>query len=322
MGPGESLPTRLRHCLWWARDTWRARGALGWRYTLPVAARKVAAELLPSDRRDQALHDTLRDFADRHFHNPTPALLTHRAQRMRVWVVWWQGRDRMPPLVGTCVESLRQCLPFPLTIVSRDNVGEHVRLPDVVRRRLDEGHMSLPALSDYLRMALLAEHGGVWADATLLLREPIPASRFDTLYATLRLGPTDRLVAHGRWCGHLLATNQRHARHFEQLRMLFEEMWRQCDTQPDYLMVDYLTDFLYRHDPLFQQIVDDVPPTPMPHYDALNALLREPYDAARWQTIAASPAFKLRLSPDPAGARHHDTFYQRLIEGRLPRPTI
>ena len=91
-----------------------------------------------------------------------------------VWMYWMQGEQHAPNLVRHCLRSWRL-----------KNPGWDVRVLDAAtcdavtdgclrdlhgRQDLDATHFS-----DLLRLALLARHGGVWADATVYCHRPLDA---------------------------------------------------------------------------------------------------------------------------------------------------
>lgn len=89
----------------------------------------------------------------------------------RIWIVWYQGLSEAPFLVRKCIDSwLRENRSWEVTILDMSNLGEYVDsgLPD-------EKLLSLPLVkqSNLVRLQLLAEYGGVWADATTLCMRPL-----------------------------------------------------------------------------------------------------------------------------------------------------
>lgn len=97
----------------------------------------------------------------------------------RVWMYWHQGWSAAPTVVRACADSWRSRNPD-WEIELLDGAGDVAAelLPPAAK----EIAPALPALSDLLRLALLARHGGVWADATLWCARPLddwigPATR-------------------------------------------------------------------------------------------------------------------------------------------------
>jgi hypothetical protein len=83
-----------------------------------------------------------------------------------VWLYWGQGWDKAPQLQQRVLETWIHHNPS-WTVVPLDDatVGRYVVHPRDQGMRFDDAHRA--ALSDMIRLRLMHEHGGVWADATL-----------------------------------------------------------------------------------------------------------------------------------------------------------
>lgn len=80
-----------------------------------------------------------------------------------VFVYWAQGMDAAPPIVRACYERLKRVPGIELRLVTEATVPYWVDLPDHVKQRVPA---TKAAFSDWLRIALLKEYGGIWVDAT------------------------------------------------------------------------------------------------------------------------------------------------------------
>lgn len=90
-----------------------------------------------------------------------------------VWMLWLQGLPAAPAVVRACHASWRAHNPgWQVVVLDEGSLREHLELPrDAVAR----GGVSPQVLSDLVRVNLLADRGGVWADATCLCRRPLDA---------------------------------------------------------------------------------------------------------------------------------------------------
>lgn len=90
-----------------------------------------------------------------------------------VWSCWLQGWDRAPELAKACLNSLKRNL-TDVEIVELDdrNYTEWVTLPEYVVEKYRKGRIPPAMFSDMLRLELLAVHGGVWIDSTVLASGP------------------------------------------------------------------------------------------------------------------------------------------------------
>jgi len=88
-----------------------------------------------------------------------------------IWILWVQGYDNAPSIVKKCITSwVTQNPDWQVNVLDRQTVGHYVDI-DMPKETLDK--LSLNHFSDVLRVALLSQHGGVWADATLYCRQPL-----------------------------------------------------------------------------------------------------------------------------------------------------
>jgi hypothetical protein len=85
-----------------------------------------------------------------------------------VWVLWYQGWEHAPWLTRFVVQSWAMHNPgWTIQLVSKKNLGAFMDTTS-----LDD--IECPAArSDLLRLRLLDQHGGVWADATLICMLPL-----------------------------------------------------------------------------------------------------------------------------------------------------
>ena len=89
-----------------------------------------------------------------------------------VWMYWHQGWDDAPPIVQACRNSWERLNPgYEVRALDRHSMFEHVDLPAGVGPDRDD--LTLTKLSNVIRLRLLARHGGVWADATVLCAWPL-----------------------------------------------------------------------------------------------------------------------------------------------------
>lgn len=83
-----------------------------------------------------------------------------------IWTLWYQGIENAPDLVKQCVDSWRRLNPgYTVNVLDRDSLSDHVEFP----REIDLSRKDIPVqkVAALGRLALLKEHGGVWADATV-----------------------------------------------------------------------------------------------------------------------------------------------------------
>lgn len=85
----------------------------------------------------------------------------------KIWMCWWQGEENAPEIVRACIDSVRRNAGgHEVVVITDENLSEYVDIPEWVLEKVRAGVMSRTNLSDLLRLSLLAEHGGMWLDAT------------------------------------------------------------------------------------------------------------------------------------------------------------
>lgn len=86
-----------------------------------------------------------------------------------IWSLWLQGWDEAPPIVRACLASWAHANPaWALHPITANDIGNWC---DPVPPR--PPMMTRAAYSDVIRTSILAEHGGVWVDATVYCIWPL-----------------------------------------------------------------------------------------------------------------------------------------------------
>lgn len=109
----------------------------------------------------------------------------------KIWFLWLQGLDNAPLVVKKCYESWIKHNPdWELILLDEQSIGEYIpAFTDGVTKQ---------ALSDILRINLLAKHGGIWVDATCFCMKPLDDWLYDNMqsgfFAFDKPGP-DRMLS-------------------------------------------------------------------------------------------------------------------------------
>jgi len=87
-----------------------------------------------------------------------------------IWICWFQGWDNCPPLSRHCLNSWKYHNPeWEVVELDNSNYGDYVDIGSV----LTDLTVEPTAGSDILRMFILKQYGGVWADSTLFCNKPL-----------------------------------------------------------------------------------------------------------------------------------------------------
>jgi len=85
-----------------------------------------------------------------------------------IWQYWNSGADRAPPIIQECMASVRRhAKGRAIIVLSDDTLHKYITLPDHILAKRDK--IGATQFSDVLRVSLLAQHGGTWIDASVLL---------------------------------------------------------------------------------------------------------------------------------------------------------
>ena len=167
-----------------------------------------------------------------------------------VWVCWWQGEENAPEIVRACIDSVRRNAGgHEVIVITDENLSDYVHIPDWVLEKVRTGIMSRTNLSDLLRLSLLAEHGGMWLDATFFCTGSLHEYMDLPFWSIKRPDYLHASVACGMFAGYSLACKEGQRHPFVVARDFFLEYWRNSDRLIDYLLVDYLIVLAQRHDP-------------------------------------------------------------------------
>lgn len=122
-------------------------------------------------------------------HDVPESLPDHREPR-RIFTLWLQGEQQAPPLVRTCLDSIRRHSGAELVVLDGRTVSDWIDLPALVVRKWESGKMKAAHFADICRVELLYQYGGVWMDATDYLDAPLPEWLWEAEFFVYRSGET------------------------------------------------------------------------------------------------------------------------------------
>lgn len=111
-----------------------------------------------------------------------------------IWLLWFQGWDNAPFLQKTVAKSWEHYNPeYKIQYLDMNNLKDFINDIDYI---YDENkNISYQAKSDIIRMSLLKNHGGVWADSTFLCMQPLDNWIYDAIK------PSGFWMYHGKGAG-------------------------------------------------------------------------------------------------------------------------
>lgn len=211
-----------------------------------------------------------------------------------IWVCWFQGEAKMPEIPKMCLASIRKnANGHPVILLTADNYAQYVQMPDIVLQRYRMGQLKSAHFADILRIHLLAQRGGIWLDATLLLTRPLPEEVFSMPLFTIKTKPFGCFVSQCRWAVFCLAS-WKHNPLFVKLAKAFELYLKETDVFVDYFMFDQFVDMLYQRDETIREMLDAVPFN-NEHVHQLGRVLDKPYRSDHW-TQMSQDTYLFKLS--------------------------
>lgn len=237
-----------------------------------------------------------------------------------IWVCWWQGLENAPDIVKACIESIqRNAGNHPVIVLTDENYKQYVTIPQWVEEKRNKGIITRTNYSDLLRLSLLAEHGGMWLDATFFCTEPVLDSYFEKpLWSIKRPDYFHASVAGGYFAGYSLACNENNRFMFATIRDFFLNYWKNNNTMVDYLMVDYMIVLAQKNDGSIAKEFAEIKPNNS-ECDELVKVLGMSYDEDKWEELKNKTAlFKLTWKRKyPVEINGKPTFYKYLIDRKL-----
>ncbi len=273
-----------------------------------LAAYRVADELggrLHLKRIAQEFHERKERWISEYLQNLLAPIWTQFAEDQDVgepcpnapiWVCWWTGEETAPPLVRQCIRSIRaNAGDHPVHLIDKDNYAQFLELPDYMLEKVAAGEMGLAHLSDYIRVALVAEYGGLWLDATIFCSQPVPEDYFAMpLFTCKNEVPSGKYLSRMQWTTFVLGGWKGNV-FFRCLKGAFEAYWQQEETAIDYLFFDHLIALARDQVPAAGRLLAQVNAN-NPHRDDLQAAMNRAAAAVEWDSIVRPDTVLYKLS--------------------------
>lgn len=173
-----------------------------------------------------------------------------------IWIMWWQGYSNMPPIVKACFESVKKHISENVKVIllTKDNYSDYVDIPDYIIDKVEKKIISLTHLSDIIRMACIADNGGIWLDATIYVTKNIPDHIFTDRFFSLSTKEDCHFVSMCKWSS--FAIGGRNVV-FDFMRDLFYTHWKGYNSFIDYYSIDYGLRLFYDSSVSFRNMIDE-----------------------------------------------------------------
>lgn len=176
-----------------------------------------------------------------------------------IWYFWLQGEENLPPIPKLCLQSIRKhANGHEVIVLSADNYKEYVNIPDILIEKYRLGRIKAAHFADILRVELLAQQGGLWLDATMLVTRDLPQEIFEMPFFSVKTESRRYFVSQCRWAVFCLGAQKGNPL-FVQLASLFEQYLMATDLFVDYFLFDNFIDMLYQRYPVIKAQIDNLP---------------------------------------------------------------
>lgn len=263
---------------------------------------------------------TFGDFLETYDYNQGNEELPKSEYSDCIWVCWWQGLEQAPEIVKICVESIKKNAgDHRVIILTDDNYKQYVDIPEWVEEKKNKGIISRTHYSDILRLALLAQHGGMWIDSTFYCTDNVLDDYFKwPLWSIKRPDYFHASIASGYFANYSFACTQENRWVFQTILDFLLEYWNKNDILTDYLFLDYLIVLVQKYDDRISEIFKKINSNNS-QCDELYKIMAEPFDQEKWDVMKKDTAlFKLSWKYEyPLEKDEKDTFYGRLMKKQL-----
>lgn len=232
----------------------------------------------------------------------------------KIWVLWWQGLDEAPSIVKLCINSMKKNIEKKeIVIITKNNFEKYINLPQFIIEKFNNGNISIQHFSDIIRFYLLYYYGGLWLDATILMKDKLDNNIFDyKFYSIKREKKDERYIAGYRWTGFVLASKPQNIL-FKYLLNMQLIYWKKYTIIIDYVLFDYFINYLYENYNEIKRMIDDIPINNI-HVDDLFDVLNMSYNENIIRELRKNTyLYKLNWKKF-IDYEKHNTIYKKFVE--------
>ena len=212
------------------------------------------------------------------------------------WVFWWQGIESAPEIIKICVSNMKKNAGnHPVRVIDSQNYHQYIQIPDHVSQKLQQRKISITHFSDFLRMKLLSEHGGMWLDATVFVNDPIREDIFRVPIWTVRNPGLDMTnVSRWEWSINFMGGWQGNVL-FKALAQVLDRYWLEHEIVADYFLTDCLVRVVYDRCAVVKTWVDDIKPSNA-HFYFYQERFSKPLDELCYENERSSETWAYKVS--------------------------
>lgn len=190
----------------------------------------------------------------------SPKLENTIVRELPIWVCWFDGIEKAPPLVQRCIDSIYEhANGHPVNFITWDTIDDYIEIPFYIKKKVLKKEMSYAHYSDIIRVFLLEKYGGIWLDATIYCIKDIPDEYFRYQFFSCKSNlPTPGCVSNNRWTTFCLGGYKENVL-FQCLKTFYLEYWKREKHAIDYLFFDDAIELAYKLLPEVRKEIELVP---------------------------------------------------------------
>lgn len=258
-----------------------------------------------------------KDFANIDLENDIPECKL--ADDFNIWVLWWQGEEKMPPIIKICYTYLiNHCKGYEVNLITKYNYDTYIDLPSNILKKFKNGNMTITDFSDICRLALLDKYGGLWIDSTVLLTDDI--IKYPLIYTerffSLKFAQMDTSffeVSYGRWSVYLMGSAYIHYPLYNLALRIYYKYWNEHDIAIDYFLTDFIFDYLYEHSNMIKEDIDHLPINNKNHLE-LAHIMENKYNETFYEKLLSDCIFHKLTRKQSWDFTNQDTFLGHIIK--------
>lgn len=233
-----------------------------------------------------------------------------------IWILWWQGEENAPEIVKKCIASVvKNRGKHKVILLDSQNITQYIDIPQHILEKYEKGIISMAALSDVIRMKLLAEYGGIWCDATIFMVKEFEKHLYSCKFYGIHMNSEKALYTQctdAKWSLFLIASSK-HGQVVSFCKDILEEYWKNHSIIIDYFLTDYVIRMAYNNISGVKRIIDTIPIN-NEHYAELLPLLGREFESDIWNEISDGTCFKLSWKEkDIMNIDNENSFYKKIV---------
>jgi hypothetical protein len=165
-----------------------------------------------------------------------------------IFILWLQGWENAPKLQKDVANSwIIQNPTWKVEFVTLANLKQYVTDIDYIYDRTKQ--ITPQAMSDIIRVSLLYNHGGIWADATMLCLQPLdPWVDDELLRSNIWMYYRQKGGAEGTKALYSFIIANKGSRLISKLKVDCDEYWRTRSSAHTYFWLDFLINRIIKTD--------------------------------------------------------------------------